>query len=132
MLGTSLIRGGEINDAFEVPVAVILICATVMTLGTLIGGGRIIKKVGIDMVSLDASEGTAADMSSSGVLVFCSMLGIPVSTTHSKACAMMGVGMRKPGGANKRIISQMILAWILTFPICGGIGFLLSYIMLRL
>ncbi len=132
MLGFSLMRGSEVNDSFEVPFSVILICATVMTLGTLIGGGRIIKKVGIDMVSLDASEGTAADMASSSVLAICSLLGIPVSTTHSKACAMMGVGMRKPGGANKKIISEMILAWILTFPICAGIGFLLSSIILYL
>lgn len=131
MLGTSLLNGNAIKDSFDVPFLVILVCAAVMTLGTLIGGGRIIKKVGIDMASLDASEGTAADMSSSAVLVICSLLGIPVSTTHSKSCAMMGVAMRKPGGANKKIISEMILAWLLTFPICGGIGFLLSFIVLH-
>ena len=132
MLGTSLLRGNSVDESFEVPMAVILICAAVMTLGTVIGGGRIIKKVGIDMVSLDASEGTAADMSSSAILILCSLLGIPVSTTHSKACAMMGVGTRKPGGANKKIISEMILAWLLTFPICGGIGFLLSFTILHM
>jgi PiT family inorganic phosphate transporter len=100
-----------------------------MTLGTLIGGGRIIKKVGMDMVDLDAAGGTAADISSSAVLFGCSLLGIPVSTTHSKACAMMGVGSHsRGGGTDKKIIKEMLLAWLLTFPICASIGFLFGII----
>ena len=100
-----------------------------MTLGTLIGGGRIIKKVGMDMVNLDAAGGTAADMSSSAVLSVCSFLGIPASTTHSKACAMMGVGAHKGGGGtDKKVVSQMLSAWILTFPVCTCMGFLLSFL----
>lgn len=127
MLGLSLINKKEVGNSFDIPISIIFICATVMTLGTLIGGGRIIKKVGIDMVDLDAAGGTAADMASSSVLFICSIFGIPVSTTHSKACAMMGVGSQKSGGGiDKKIISEMLLAWILTFPICASIGFFLA------
>lgn len=127
MLGLSLINNKEVGDSFDIPISVVLICAAVMTFGTLIGGGRIIKKVGIDMVNLDAAGGTAADMASSSVLFVCSLLGIPVSTTHSKACAMMGVGSQERGGGiDKKIISEMLLAWILTFPICASIGFFLA------
>ena len=127
MLGFSLMKQNDIGESFDIPLSVILICAAVMTLGTLIGGGRIIKKVGIDMVDLNAAGGTAADMASSSVLFICSLFGIPVSTTHSKACAMMGVGSQeRGGGADKKIISEMLLAWILTFPICAAIGFFLA------
>ena len=128
MLGFSLISQNTLSDTFELPLFVIFSCAAVMTLGTLIGGGRIIKKIGMDMVSLDAAGGTAADMSSSAVLAVCSFFGIPVSTTHSKACAMMGVGASLgSGGTNKKIVSQMLCAWLLTFPICFCIGFLLAF-----
>ncbi|MBO5416715.1 MAG: inorganic phosphate transporter [Clostridia bacterium] len=130
MLGFSLLGGGGAEESFELPFFVILVCSAMMTLGTLIGGGRIIKKVGMDMVDLDASGGTAADMSSSAILTLCSFFGLPVSTTHSKACAMMGVGSRSAGGADKRIITQMLLAWLLTFPICGAIGFLLAFLII--
>ena len=82
----------------------------------------------MEMVDIDAAGGTAADMSSSSVLTVCSFLGIPVSTTHSKACAMMGVGYGSRGGLNKRIVAEMLFAWLLTFPICGAIGFLLAFI----
>lgn len=127
MLGLSLINKKELNDNFDIPLSVVFVCAAVMTFGTLIGGGRIIKKVGIDMVNLNAAGGTAADMASSSVLFLCSLFGIPVSTTHSKACAMMGVGSQKRGGGiDKKIISEMLLAWILTFPICASIGFFLA------
>ena len=128
MLGVAVINGNVSQESFDIPITVILVCSTVMTLGTLIGGGRIIKKVGMDMVHLDAAGGTAADIASSVVLSVCSMAGIPVSTTHSKSCAMMGVGSQSHGGGtNKRIILQMLCAWILTFPICAIIGFLLYH-----
>ncbi len=127
MLGLSLINKKELSDSFDIPISVVFVCAAVMTFGTLIGGGRIVKKVGIDMVNLNAAGGTAADMASSSVLFLCSLFGIPVSTTHSKACAMMGVGSQKRGGGiDKKIILEMLLAWILTFPICASIGFFLA------
>ena len=125
MLGISITRGDLSKDSFDIPIYVVLSCSAIMTLGTLIGGRKIIKKVGMDMVDLDAVGGTAADMASSAVLLVCTLSGIPVSTTHSKASAMMGIGTRQARGANKKIISEMLFAWLLTFPICAAIGFLL-------
>lgn len=125
MMGLSL-AGGISKEEFKIPLPVIIACALVMTLGTLIGGGKIIKKVGVDMVDLDASGGTASDMSSSCIITLCSIHGIPVSTTHTKTCAMMGVGSTSRGGTNIQIARQMLLAWILTFPVCALIGFLLA------
>ncbi len=127
MLGLSITRGNFSEELFEIPIHIVLCCSLVMTLGTLIGGSRIIKKVGLEMVDLDAAGGTAADMASSAVLLLCSICGIPVSTTHSKSCAMMGVGSKRRG-TDKKIVSEMLVAWILTFPICAAIGFCLSYL----
>lgn len=132
MLGISLKYSYD-TDTFHLPIAVIISCAGVMTLGTLLGGKSIIKKVGVDMVSLDAAGGTAADFASSSVLTICSFLGFPVSTTHSKACAMMGVGSQKHGGGtDKKIVGEILLAWILTFPICAAIGFLLTKVYINM
>lgn len=132
MLGISL-RYSYVADTFHLPPLVVISCAAVMTLGTLLGGKSIIKKVGVDMVSLDAAGGTAADFASSAVLTLCSFLGLPVSTTHSKASAMMGVGAQKHGGGtNKKIVGEILLAWLLTFPVCAAIGFLLTALYLTL
>jgi len=131
MLGLSLLNNDLGGESFEIPIPLVCICASAMTLGTLLGGMKIIKKVGVDMVSLDADGGTAADMSSSAVLTLCSFFGIPVSTTHAKACAMMGVGSCTKKGADKKIILEIFVAWLLTFPICAAIGFLLSYFLFQ-
>ena len=118
----------RLQGADRIPTLIVLSCAFVMSLGTMLGGSRIIKKVGCDMTDLDAASGSAADAASSAILALCSLLGIPASTTHSKACAMMGAGIRKRNGINLRIVGQLFAAWGLTFPFCGAIGFFLSYL----
>jgi len=125
LLGLSLVKP-SLKDGASLPFSIVLICASVMTLGTMLGGAKIIKKVGVDMIDLDAAGGSASDAASSVVLAACSFLGIPASTTHSKACAMMGTGLVKRGGIDFRIVGEMLAAWALTFPICGAIGFLLA------
>ena len=131
MLGLSLAYPGRGIEGDSIPLSIVLICAAVMTLGTMLGGARIIKKVGCDMTELDAAGGSASDAASTVILTLCSLLGIPASTTHSKACAIMGTGLCKKGGVDLRIAGQMLAAWALTFPICGAIGFFLSYLMAR-
>ncbi len=127
MLGMSLYSGTS-GGEFKAPIGISLVCAAVMTLGTLFGGSRIIKKVGEEMVSLDAAAGSAADISSSAVLLICTILGIPVSTTHSKTSAMMGAGALTHKGLDTRVARQMVMAWVLTFPCCALLGFILGYI----
>ena len=128
MLGLS-IYSKNYHSSDSIPIEIVLICAGVMTLGTMLGGSRIIKKVGCDMTDLDAVGGSASDSASSAVLFICSCFGIPASTTHSKACAIMGTGLCKRGGVDLRIVGQMVSAWALTFPICTALGFLLSLMM---
>ena len=128
LLGLTFIDGSSISDTsnFKIPFGIALACASAMTLGTLIGGSRIIKKVGCDMTELDPLSSSAADTASSSFLGVCSFLGIPTATTHAKTCAIMGIGLSKKGGTNPKIAAEIFSAWFLTFPICGIVSFLLS------
>ncbi len=127
MLGISLSRGQ--SDISNIPIHIVFISAAVMTLGTMLGGSRIIKKVGCDMTDIDAVGGSASDGASSVILFICSLMGIPASTTHSKACAIMGTGFCKKGGVDPKIALEIFGAWCLTFPICMALGFILSFAM---
>jgi PiT family inorganic phosphate transporter len=98
-------------------------CAAFMAAGTALGGSRIIKRVALDMVRLDAPRGFAADLSAALCLAGCTALGLPVSTTHAKTCAVMGAGSAKQrGGLELRSVCDIIIAWLLTFPVCFFLG----------
>ena len=127
LLGIFLASGqGEISN-FEIPVWLMLLCSIVMALGTSIGGYRIIKSVGMDMVKLQTYQGFAADMGAAGCLLLSSLTGIPVSTTHTKTTAIMGVGASKRISAvNWSVVKEMVLTWVLTFPGCGLLGFIMA------
>ena len=128
MLGLAFLNGSTSSDnsSFSIPITVTLSCAIAMTLGTLMGGSRIIKKVGCDMTDLDPLSSSAADTASSSFLGVCSFFGSPTATTHAKTCAIMGIGLCKKGGTNPKIAAEIFLAWFLTFPICALMSFLLS------
>ena len=124
MLGMFLANGQADVGVFTVPLWLMLLCSLVMALGTSIGGMRIIKTVGMDMVRLEKYQGFSADLAAAGCLLFSSLTGMPVSTTHTKTTAIMGVGAAKRLSAlNWGIVQEMVLAWVLTFPGCGLIGF---------
>lgn len=127
MLGIFLAQGQANVTEFQIPVWLMLLCSTVMGLGTSIGGLRIIKSVGLDMVKLDKHQGFSADLAAVVCLLLASITGIPVSTTHTKTTAIMGVGAAKRlFSVNWGIVQEMVWAWILTFPGCGLIGFLMA------
>ncbi len=129
MLGMFLSAGQSASDGFVVPIWLMVLCSVVMALGTSIGGYSIIKSVGMDMVNLKQYQGFAADLGSALCLLIASVTGIPVSTTHTKTTAIMGVGASKRISAiNWKVVRDMVVAWVLTFPGCG----ILSYIMVKL
>ena len=104
-----------------------ILCSVVMGLGTSIGGYRIIKSVGMDMVKLDTYQGFSADVAAAACLLFSSVTGVPVSTTHTKTTAIMGVGAAKRLSAvNWGVVKEMVLTWVLTFPGCGLLGYLMA------
>ena len=127
LLGMALSKGQTNITAFEIPLWLIILCSVVMGTGTSIGGYRIIKAVGMDMVKLKTYQGFAADVAAASCLLISSLSGIPVSTTHTKTTAIMGVGASKRlRNVNWSIVREMVLTWILTFPGCGLIGFLVA------
>lgn len=88
MLGVFLANGQSNVETFQIPIWLMLLCSVVMGLGTSIGGYRIIKSVGMDMVKLEKHQGFAADAAGAGCLLLSSLTGIPVSTTHTKTTAL--------------------------------------------
>lgn len=127
MLGVFLVNGQGETTTFQIPIWLMLLCSLVMGLGTSIGGYRIIKSVGMDMVKLEKYQGFSADIAATGCLLLSSLTGLPVSTTHTKTTAIMGVGAaRRLSSVNWGIVKDMGLTWLLTFPGCGLIGFLMA------
>ncbi len=127
MLGIALVQGNAEAHSFQIPIWLMILCSAVMGIGTSIGGYRIIKSVGMDMVKLETYQGFAADMAGAGCLLISSVTGIPVSTTHTKTVAVMGVGAAKRiSSVNWSVVKEMVLTWVLTFPGCGIIGFLMA------
>ncbi len=130
LLGIELMEStGTVGSEFQAPLWLMALCSIVMALGTSMGGEKIIKTVGMDMVKLETYQGFSADLSASLCLVLASVCGLPVSTTHTKTTAMMGVGAsRRLSAINMGTVKEMVLAWVLTFPGCG----LLSFLMVKL
>lgn len=127
MLGMFLANGQGGVESFVIPIWLMVLCSVVMGLGTSIGGYKIIKAVGMDMVKLEKYQGFSADLAAAGCLFISSVTGIPVSTTHTKTTSIMGVGAAKRlSSVNWGKVMEMVWTWILTFPGCGIIGFLMA------
>jgi len=133
MLGMFLAKGQSDVTTFHIPSWLIVLCSLVISFGTSIGGYRIIKSVGMDMVKLEKYQGFSADLAGVICLFIASATGLPVSTTHTKTTAVMGVGAAKRiSSVNWGIVKEMIMAWILTFPGCGLIGFLMALLFMSI
>lgn len=103
-----------------------LTCAVVMALGTLLGGRPIVEKVGKDLVPLSPRSGLAADLGGGMALLFCTLAGLPVSTTHAKTAAVAGAGWASGQSVNRRAWRELILTWLFTFPGCMALAFILA------
>ena len=127
MLGIFLSNGNGDVESFQIPLWLMVLCSLVMGIGTSIGGYRIIKAVGMDMFKLETYQGFAADAAAAGCLLLASLTALPVSTTHTKTTAIMGVGAAKRLSSVKwSVVKDMVMTWVLTFPGCGLIGFLMA------
>ena len=126
-LGVAFSGGQSSVEGAVIPVWLMLLCSVVMALGTSVGGEKIIKSVGMDMVKLEKYQGFSADLSAALCLLYSSLSGIPVSTTHTKTSAIMGVGAAKRlSSVNFGVVNDMVLTWIFTFPGCGLISFIMA------
>lgn len=110
-----------------IPIWVMIAASVLMAVGTSIGGYRIIKTMGMDMVSLQKYQGFAAEVAASSSMLVATALGIPLSTTNTKGTAMMGAGAAEGlEKVNWDIAKEMFTAWILTFPACMILGYVFA------
>ena len=131
MLAIALTVGKSVGDMGGFPLWLEVLCAGVMAIGTAIGGKKIIKKVGMEMVQLDKYQGFSASISATISLFIATVTGLPVSTTHTKTAAIMGAGAAKDmRSVNWGVCKEMVLTWIFTFPGCGLIGYVLAKLFL--
>lgn len=130
MLGVMLgVYGTNEIDAF--PLWMVVLVSLTMSLGTAVGGRKIIKSVGMNMVKMEQYQGFAACLSACFCIGLATFTGMPVSTTHTKTTAIMGVGAEKRLRAVRwNLAGTMVLTWILTFPGCGILAYLFTYVFL--
>lgn len=128
-----LVVGGFLTE-FTVPLWVILACHVSICLGTWLGGWRIVKTMAHKITKLRPYQGFCAETAGGVVLVYMANLGIPVSTTHAIAGAIMGVGStQNPKSVRWGIGRNIVVAWILTIPfsaVVGGVSYLILHIFL--
>lgn len=133
LLAVALLNNDTNLTSFNVPFGLILWCSFLMTFGTSIGGYKIIKTVGMKMSKLEVYQGASADVASALSLLIASLLGIPVSTTQTKTTAIMGVGAsRRLSNVNWKVVKDMVMTWILTFPGCGILGYVMTLLFIKI
>ncbi len=126
----ALVIFGEI-DKVEVPLWVKLACAGSMALGTAVGGWKIVKTMGHRIFKLEPVHGFAAETSAALVISGASLVGAPVSTTHTISACIFGVGSTKRLSAVRwNVAGNLLTAWVLTLPAAGSVGFV-SYWLLH-
>lgn len=109
-------------------IGIILFTAIVMFIGVSIGGEKIVENIGSNMTNLNKKQALCSDIATSATLLTASLNGIPVSTTHVKTVSIIGVGKSEKSPVSKKSVAQIIKAWVLTFPVC----LILSYILAKL
>jgi PiT family inorganic phosphate transporter len=107
----------------HIPLWVVLACHAAMGLGTLSGGWRIVKTMGMKITKLQPVGGFAAESAGAATLFMATALGIPVSTTHTITGAIIGVGtVRKLSAVRWGVARRIASAWVLTVPGAAAIG----------
>jgi PiT family inorganic phosphate transporter len=126
----ALVTAGVL-DEFKVPLWVIIVAASAISLGTAAGGWRIIRTMGTRVVKLDPVHGFAAETTAATIIFGASQLGMPVSTTHVISSAIMGTGASDRFNAVRWGVARNIgVAWVLTLPASGGAA-ALAYVVLN-
>ena len=119
----ALIAAGRWTDTSAIPLWVKVLCALSISLGTYVGGWRIIRTVGKGLVEINSPQGMAAESSSAAVILASSHLGFALSTTQVCTGSITGTGIGRPGAVVRwRVAGRMVVAWCLTMPAAGITG----------
>ncbi len=134
IIAVLLFSTGRLGSEFHVPLWVIFACYSTISLGTLAGGWRVIKTLGLGLTNLKPVQGFCAETAGALTVIGSTLGGIPVSTTHTITGAIMGVGMtRRLSAVRWGVAGNIVLAWVLTIPVTtllsAGIYFLMGKIL---
>ena len=110
----------------------ILFTAVVMFIGVSIGGEKIVQNIGSNMTNLNTKQALCSDIATSATLLIASLNGIPVSTTHVKTVSIIGVGKSEKKIVSKKSVIQIVKAWLLTFPVCLILSFILAKLFMKI
>jgi PiT family inorganic phosphate transporter len=106
----------------------IVSAGVVMGIGTMVGGWRVVRTMGMRLTKLEPVHGFAAETGAAAVITTAATLGIPVSTTHAIGSAIMGVGAtRRLSAVRWGVAGQVVAAWILTWPSCAVLGYVFAH-----
>ncbi|HET9815211.1 MAG TPA: anion permease [Xanthobacteraceae bacterium] len=123
IIAVLLYSQGLLGPAFHIPFWVVLTCQAAMALGTLVGGWRIVRTMGSRITRLHPVQGFCAEAGGAMSLFLATYFGVPVSTTHTIAGAIVGVGAaRKTAAVRWNVASDVVLAWIVTLPAAALFG----------
>ncbi len=129
IIAVVLFTNGLSGDSFHVPFGIIILSYSVISFGTLVGGWKVIKTLGMRVTKLNPFGGFSAETSAGLTISIASIFGIPVSTTHTITGAIIGVGSLKGFSAVRWGVARNILwAWVLTIPLSAGFAVLTYYI----
>jgi len=117
IIAVLLFSQGYLGDRFEIPFWVVLACQSAMALGTLMGGWRIVRTMGLRITKLTPMQGFCAETGGAATLFAATFLGVPVSTTHTITGAIVGVGAaRRLSAVRWNVASSIVYAWVITIP----------------
>ena len=127
---TLALFSGDVIGTIDVPWWVIVIAASAISLGTAIGGWRIMHTMGHRVVKLEPVHGFAAETTAASVIITAAHFGMPVSTTHVISAAIMGVGSaRGVRGVRWGVARNILAAWVITIPASGGVAALVWFLL---
>ena len=117
IIAVLLYSQGYLGTEFSVPFWVVLSCQAAMALGTLMGGWKIVRTMGLRITKLTPMQGFCAETGGAATLFMATFLGVPVSTTHTITGAIVGVGAaRRMSAVRWNVASSIVIAWIFTIP----------------
>jgi len=119
----ALIANGTLTKGSNAPLWVIVCCALAISIGTYIGGWRVIRTLGKGLVEIESPQGMAAESASAAVILLSSSFGFTLSTTHVATGSIIGTGLGKKGADVRwNVAGRMATAWIFTLPSAGLVG----------
>jgi PiT family inorganic phosphate transporter len=117
IIAVLLYSQGYLGHEFSVPFWVVMACQAAMAMGTLMGGWRIVRTMGLRITKLTPMQGFCAETGGAATLFMATFLGVPVSTTHTITGAIVGVGAaRRVSAVRWNVASSIVYAWVITIP----------------